>query len=87
MEERGNIWVDALWITRQESIIVGNVRREISVGMSVKNDYRASTRELYPKLDKALSMLIEEEKAKWLNTEEMKKINDTLGGTTTDENA
>lgn len=79
-EERGNIWVDTLWITRQESITVGNVRREVSVGMSVKNDYRATLQEIYPRVDKALSMLVEEEKSKWIDTDEMRKISDEVRG-------
>jgi len=72
-EQRGTIWVDSLWITRQESISIGGVKREVSVGMMVKNDYRATSKELYSKLDKALSMLIEEEKSKWLDIKSMKE--------------
>jgi len=75
---KGQIWADAIWITRQESVTIGNVRREISVGMNVKNDYRATVKEIYPKAEKALEMLIEQERARWLNHEEMRELDSKI---------
>ena len=75
---QGNMWVDSLWITRKESLSIDGISRETSVGMSIKNDYRAATTDIYDKADKALNRLLEEEKERWLNQETMVKERDSV---------
>mgnify|MGYP001161687732 CR=1 FL=1 len=75
MPEKGQMWVDTVWVTRRESVTIGKITREASVGMSVKNDYQALAKDVYSKADKAVEMLLDQERAKWLNQEEMKEAN------------
>jgi len=82
-EMRDHLWTDSLWQTYQESIevIVPNaddptgpghrITRKISLGMSVKSDNRAPAKILQYSLSKALNVLMEEEKERWLDSKAM----------------
>ncbi len=77
MSNESNVWVDSLWTTRKESIILKDgddiISREISVGMSVKADKGTPSAILHEKLNQALTKLIEDEKDAWLTAELIKK--------------
>ena len=72
-----SIWVESLWVTRKESITLVDgddvVSREISVGMTVKSENRTSSAVMHESLNRALTGLIEKEKAVWLEAEIMKR--------------
>lgn len=74
---KSSIWVESLWVTRKESISVkigdDTVTREISVGMTVKSEDRATSPVLHEALNKSLSFLIEKEKELWLDAELMRR--------------
>lgn len=82
MNNESNVWVDSLWTTRKESIIlkVGDdlLTREISVGMSVKADKGTPSAVLHQKLDQALTKLIEDEKDAFLTAELIKRERENL---------
>jgi len=77
MSNESNVWVDSLWTTRKESIILKDgddiISREISVGMSVKADKGTPSAVLHEKLNQALTKLIEDEKDAWLTAELIKR--------------
>lgn len=77
MSNESNIWVDSLWTTRKESVILKDgddiISREISVGMSVKADKGTQSAVLHEKLNQALTKLIEDEKDAWLTAELIKR--------------
>jgi hypothetical protein len=77
MSNESNIWVDSLWTTRKESVILKDgddiISREISVGMSVKADKGTPSAVLHEKLNQALTKLIEDEKDAWLTAELIKR--------------
>ena len=74
-----NVWVESFWLTRRESVTIGDpdggesITRDFSVGMTVKSDGSAKSDGMYKALDKALNVIIEEEKEKWMNSYLMDK--------------
>ncbi len=80
MSNENVAWVDSLWVTRKESIILRDgddvISREISVGMSVKSERGIPSSVLHEKLNTALTKLIEDEKDNWLSAELIKRERD-----------
>jgi hypothetical protein len=84
-EMRNNLWTDSMWQTYQESIDVvvfdpenpegpgQRITRKLSIGMSVKSDNRAPAKVLQYALSRSLNSLMEEEKERWLDTNDMKQ--------------
>jgi len=68
-----HIWVESLWLTRKEGISLKDgddlVQREVSLGMTVKCDDRSPSIALYDALERALVVIMEEEKKRWLSEE------------------
>lgn len=85
------IWVDSLWVTRKESVTLSDgdneITREISVGMNVKSDNRASSSEMHAALNQALSSLIAKEKELWLEAELMRRESADTQGTVSELDA
>jgi len=80
MSNEGNVYVESLWLTRKEGVLIKDgddvITREISVGMSVKSTDHTNSTILYEKLDQALTKLIEEEKDSWLTAQLIKRERD-----------
>lgn len=80
----GNKWMESFWLTRKESVTVGDpssgesVTREFSVGMTVKSDGSAKSDELYKAVDRSLNIIIEEEKESWMNSHLMNREKELL---------
>lgn len=80
----GNVKVDSFWLTRRESITIGDpesgesVSRDFSIGMTVKSDGTVRSDELYKAVNRSLNKIIEEEKDNWMDNYLMSKERDSL---------